>query len=695
MASAFDERQAIVDILTALEYGTMKQENEVIAALGLRDKMKKPALADAILADPGFEPFFLDVLNVVRPFSLMVTEVYEFLNSTRTTTTRRASTFLVQFEQAKARLEFRLDNFPKELLAVLGEVQHFSPIVQLQFPGVNLDNPAPQWRNTQAKTAWRALSTHWDGDFYEEFHRALSYGRTVLARGPEHTAAAEAIVGPILARLAAIWAILEAASPGAPPLAGQTIRSYAMNRREEQIVLAALPASIRSVAVVDERTRAFLAHAATEYSSILEELNSDLLGYAISWTLWHDQDHRRADPYDWLEERTGYDLSAIPPEVYLQYLDRFATDYARELDKVAPVTGMASHREVVKHLVEFLTLPFWKRRWYLYELWTLVRVLSIAERSWTVDLQNVESPQGGTIEWKLPGGMAITPVAIVGDGPQRVQCWSQRKSYHPGTGAGLEPDLRLMREEPPYHDILIIENKDRLTTRKGALAEILDRYAGGTCAEATWLVNYEAFPPSVAELEAQWSGRVRFASRFRPGSVPEEFTRQIEDLLRQHLGPGFPRDLASDGRAVGAAPSETVAITATLEWTGSPGDLDLHAWTQGPWGQAHVFYGDRGSLTAPPFGELDHDQRTGRGAETMRIASADLARATIAVHNYSDEAPLTGSNATLRVRFASAPSMLMRVPTEGAGSWWVAVHVNPADNTVEVVDAFTDDQPLG
>src|SRR5687767_3672096 len=119
-ATHFDPEPAVLDILSALEYGTPKEDSDVVRPIlkvhHVRAHKDRRRVARAVLDGPGFEPFFLDVLKAVQPVSQMMGEVYSFLNSRASTTTRRASKFLIRSEAAAAALPFDLGNFPRELI---------------------------------------------------------------------------------------------------------------------------------------------------------------------------------------------------------------------------------------------------------------------------------------------------------------------------------------------------------------------------------------------------------------------------------------------------------------------------------------------------------------------------------------------------------------------------------------------------
>jgi hypothetical protein len=695
----FDETQAILDILTALEYGTKKQENAIVVKI-LKDPSQPPPsksdLALALLKQPGFEDFFLEILSITRPFALMLAEIYEFLNSNEATTSRRASKFLVQSDKAKAKLEFDLQNFPKQLIKVLSQTDFKKSVMELRFPGIDLSTTPAMWDDSGAKQDWAAVAPRWDGNFYDEgFHSALVYAHTILAGDAEATEKANTIVQPILERLAAISEFAASLTP-LVQLSGR-IESFYGVTPPLGFEVQDFPA--RSYVVRDPAAPTYLNHLVSPNSfmpptAIKDLLASQFQAFAIANTLWRRTDVRineqKGDP--WAIDNFGTNLSDVTPAAYLELLERLATDYSAKLDKVAPIVDTLTYQTTVESLLEFLTLPFWKHRWFLYELWTLTEVLKVAERVGVVRLNNLTETHNQIVEWKLPGGMARDPVAIIGEPPKQVYCWTQRKTYHPETRAGLEPDLRLTTSNPAYHDLIIIENKDRLTASKTALAEIMDRYIGGTCAESVWLINYETFTDSTMELEKEWPGRrLRIVSHFKPGELPDDFEPEIERVLKSYLDTQLLQSTEESGWQEVDVNSDLFEVVLT--WKETPRDLDLHAWFQSATDAHHVCFRSPGTLDSLPYAQLCEDQTQGNGKETLRIKPQPGFTTVIAVKNFSAEAPFSLSGAILEINFGNR-TLQFKVPEAGEGTWWHVGTFKDNGRSAEVLQKLSEEPPI-
>jgi hypothetical protein len=575
MPIADQETKDVLDILTALEFGTRKEEKElldgVFKALGVQRRWKKKPVADAILKGPGFEPFLLEVLSAVRPFALMLRDVYTFLNRAETVTRRRASIFRVSAANAAAKLDFSLDHFPRELISTLTEGVRKTAVVELRFPGIEparkagLDNPV-EWDRLAANAAWRDISPCWDQDFFDfddrnlpNFHRTLSFARATMPADDEAAwARLVEIVEPLLDRLAAIVVCANSIRP-------LELRETYLGRQKEEFHFQPTLPEPRFHRVRCEEARSVLEfptksqHINEMHRTVLDELRGHLYSMAVAVHFFRDERVRKDNPDGW----RGQELSLFPgPDGYLARVEDLAASYRQKLDRVAPVVEELTETVLEKRLLEFLLLPFWKNRWFLYELWTVVLALEGASRHWTLELEGLEETAPGVIEWQLPGGTAARPVAAIGKGEQRALCWTQRKTYHPGTGEGLEPDLRFTTERPSYHDLMIVENKDRRKPPGPEMEEIARRYVEGTCTESLWLVNYDSFTASLDHLEHSWPDRkVHVVSRFRPGTIPADFQQELETILAQHLG---------QPAATLPEPPQQDEIEVTLTWGAQP-----------------------------------------------------------------------------------------------------------------------------
>lgn len=669
---------AVVDILAALEYGKKKEETELVNAafdrFGIERRATKIEVAPAIARSPGFEPFFLAVVDEVRPFAQMLAEIYAFLGR-HATVGRRASTFHVTTAGAEAVFDFSLAAFPKHLVRLLTSGVADQATMALVLPGAEAES------NHALEKRWKALSGNWDNDFYDRgddstkcFHLASYASLMRLRVSPADWLRVEKGVEPVMDRLAAILETFEEAGVG-------LVLPTGMRRLAGDLELrlhAARAHDVQSAPTPDQ-----LAVPAPDFRAdrTFGDLVSELTeAWTVAVHLWRSPSRVRSD--DNLENELSPD-AARDPARYADALIHAAEALTNRLDDVAPIVGRAPRQATVEQLTEFTELPFWKHRWFLYELWTLVRVLDVAASAGTVSLEGLTQLRPGVQEWKLPGGTASAPVARIAKGTRRVSVWTQLKSQHPETRAGLEPDLRLRRDRPPEADLFLIENKDRLSITTGGIAEIVERYVTGTAVGGAWFVNYETFPTAAHDLEKGYPDRgVRVVSKFRPGNVPADFNPSLLGVLQSELQ--------------SAVADPYVAVM--LEWSPPPADLDLHAWLERNGTHAHVFFKAFGSLDSFPYAALEHDLKNG-GTEQIIVSSRDLDRLVIAVHRFSSAGSIGSSRPTIKLVALDGERRTNRiietrtVSDESPAPWWHVLEMDGAGK-IRWIDAFGPDSPL-
>jgi hypothetical protein len=695
---------ALNRLLTALEYGTRKEDraftDRMLRAFDLARRKKDRLVAD-ILAGPGFEKFFLAVAREAQPFARMLRAVYGFLSQHRATAERRADVFRVSGAGARAAFDFDLDAFPKEIERVLQRVESAADVMRLKF-GNDAEASGPfAWDGSATKELWDAVSAKWDGDFYDDgFFRAVSYAWRILERSdPEHVARVEALIDPIMERLRALTETLQWQELFAPDL---QVTNY-MNGPAERLLVqvhAPLQARLNRAQAVAYFRRplaidgnAWPAQSADElFVGRQQQVRWALESMATAVHLWEIRYIRRSYPDrdEWLAKKLRTAFERITPAIYVSgLLEPLAEQYSAKLDALMQVDRQTVI-ETREALIDFFGLPMWKDRWFLYELWTLCHTLAIAQSSWPVELQGLKQHRGGVTEWHLPGGLASTPVATIAM-PAKLECWMQRKTFHPLTGAGLEPDLRITRATADHSDVFIVENKDRRKPRKSKLLEIIERYVTGTTARCVCLINYEAFTGPTHELDKAVPGRdVFIVSNFRPARPADgDFESRLQQALAAELGVPLPDQQAS---AV-AGRTRSDLLTISLDWQREPQDLDLHAWIERASGSHHVSYSAHGDLNQPPGALLGPDAQRAPGRETLQLKTQGLVRAVIAVHRFTPGV-LSSAGASVEIHGSTASPVRFDQIAPGIGEWWHVAEIDGEDLAIRVFNHLANAPPL-
>lgn len=102
---------------------------------------------------------------------------------------------------------------------------------------------------------------------------------------------------------------------------------------------------------------------------------------------------------------------------------------------------------------------------------------------------------------------------------------------------------------------------------------------------------------------------------------------------------------------------------AVLEWGEKPRDLDSHI--LGP-NSIHVYYGNKTDTNT----ELDLDDTTSYGPETITFTPLTGQTFHYYVHNWSKELDLAGCGATVTVYKGSSQLRKFTIPSSGTGEYW-------------------------
>jgi hypothetical protein len=510
---------------------------------------------------------------------------------------------------------------------------------------------------------------------------------------PESKERVRALVSPILEKLRALTSALTWPDVGGQPELQPVF--HRMNRTAQTFTPRAYPVLNarldRDGAVAFFKSSHVNGRLAAAQSALLQDAIWPLVepvisSMAVTVDMW-ETGTERTDERDWLAKRLGKPFAEITANDYVELMETLAPKYAASLDQLLPIVRQESVLRLHEALLEFLGLPFWKDRWFLYELWTLCHVLTLAAVTWPVELRNTRRRKDNIIEWHLPGGSARAPVAVIGENAE-IELWTQRKTAHPAGGKGLEPDLRITRSGPNHPDLFIIENKDRRKPRKQEIEEILRRYVSGTTASCVCLVNYEEFTGPTHDLTSGVPGTdVIVVSRFRPPDLPAEFERRLLRVLNQEL---------AGTRHLAAAPAGQLAeyVEVTLEWQKKPDDLDLHVWLERAEGAFHISFKNKGAVDVFPYAVLPEDVKAAPGRETVKMLSKGLRRTLIAVHRFSHDGALEQAQLEVRIDGTAGGPHVLSLPNAMRGSWWHVATLEGDLLPVTLLGVVSDEPPI-
>jgi len=190
--------------------------------------------------------------------------------------------------------------------------------------------------------------------------------------------------------------------------------------------------------------------------------------------------------------------------------------------------------ETVKELLEVLNLPFWKYRWYLYEVWATMHTID-AFKDFDVSF-NVDS--SGTLAVERG---KTTEIATIKTDKGELKFVAQLET--PVTGIqgrkSIKPDLRVCREpiKNPSNTLLLVELKQRKKVTQKYLSEIIEVYEKGCPSSAkNYFLNYDRLPPRCYALAT--GRRSQLIGDFNP-SRPELIRSYKEDIVQQLVALGY------------------------------------------------------------------------------------------------------------------------------------------------------------
>ena len=169
--------------------------------------------------------------------------------------------------------------------------------------------------------------------------------------------------------------------------------------------------------------------------------------------------------------------------------------------------------------------------------------------------------------------------------------------------------------------------------------------------------------------------------------------------------PGFAT--FTNSYAMAAIPTNTIsfamspnltggAMRLVLNWGAMPTDLDSHLETPPINGQTHhIYYVNRGTTNGPPFAELDVDDVTSFGPETITITQFSPGTYHYYIHNYSTTPDFNVSDATCAIYTSAGLVAQVRVPsTPTTDDYWYVARIDGASGNITIVNSFSNNTPV-
>jgi len=139
-------------------------------------------------------------------------------------------------------------------------------------------------------------------------------------------------------------------------------------------------------------------------------------------------------------------------------------------------------------------------------------------------------------------------------------------------------------------------------------------------------------------------------------------------------------------------------VRFVLTWGQNPSDLDIHLWYVDGTNDEHFYYGHQGNEDIFPYVELDVDDVSSYGPETMTVSQlTPNSTYIVAVHEYSSSSYLPTSGAAIDV-FSDTQGQISHcpVPSGSVGNrwWWYVLSMDGYGN-ITYDDSFHSGSPRG
>jgi len=133
---------------------------------------------------------------------------------------------------------------------------------------------------------------------------------------------------------------------------------------------------------------------------------------------------------------------------------------------------------------------------------------------------------------------------------------------------------------------------------------------------------------------------------------------------------------------------DSPAVQCVLAWGENPEDLDSHLAGPSDLGLFHVYYSDQGSLSDPPYANLDTDDTTSFGPEVVSISRVVPGRYRYSVRHYAGDGDIATSGARVELIIPTLGIFRYTPPPnqpEGTDIWRVVDLVIGPSGEVSVV----------
>lgn len=539
------------DILRSLEsHRPSKAETDILEKIGEHfDLPRNRKLWPAALARNrvAVDIFLGFVFDLVTPFVNMVLDLYGFLSEHAATSGGKTTHFEIRADGVGTALKFPNVNLPRRVEWIKAWTEVQTQLVSIDWATIGqallIDGGVFYGSVAGVRLVQSLIVSRRDGDLSQSLRQAADQIYEVLRRALRCWLAREGENTPLSSRRSGVRVFVcgldqELASRGLMP----ETRNYEAGVAVDLEVV--LYQAAQSYGLED----AFCDPGEIDVLILGEGAGDQICGSTVAAivfvALWglEDKSFRDITSRLTIHEQSpsilrGRELDARGCELAQQLLEDLRAC-------ITPVGNPETSLELLQKKVDILLLPYWKDRWFLYEVWALCFPLrlavSLGARVEFVGACPIDDPDVVGTTWNLPTQKARQPVARIsnGLGNRHLLAWFQRETRRYDSPRNIEPDIRITSSQAPYVDSLILECKDRVKYSKRSASEVARAYLDGTAARSVWILNYEDKLEGHLGLEviqAPDGRQLGISYAFRPQSVAQAVVLDVKETLENAL----------------------------------------------------------------------------------------------------------------------------------------------------------------
>ena len=397
------------------------------------------------------------------------------------------------------------------------------------------------------------------------------------------------------------------------------------------------------------------------------------------WTLAEIDSDNWAGEFIWLFCYRIEKINGLPLDIRKDEVLRLEND----LDEILKDIYLDLYDDSIleKKLKDFFSLPIWERRYELYAAWVSSQIVSVFE---TDDL--LYHTKDNILNFSFSG----THIASSNKLNPELQFWTELKTKYKKPRSekrksNIQPDYFIAINDVnlPESSILVVECKQYKKASSKNFSDAIQDYAYGRPNATVVLVNYgDASQKILKKVDTILHNRVHLIGNMRPDSndSKESFKKIVLESIKQYY--------INNESATFTSPWVSVALPAEirLTWNQDIKDLDLFLYIfTNDSEQYKICYSSRGDYERKPMALYKEDIQDCSGSEIIDISTWLDGKYHAFVNNFSKEALLSISEATLELSFAQR-KIKIKCPNIGDGEWWEVFILDTNTGKLEIVN---------